>query len=229
MKLSTKILIGFFGFIFLYLTAAFAEIRLTGIPNVINNKNSIAETVDLSGGITHLVLSGMDNRLVKIIGSDRAQLEVRSLSGDLLKKLSYEISGDTLTVSDFEEDENKRVQITVFVPDARLKGITVKSSTASVEGLQQQRLYISENAGRVWLSENTIEKIEIALSDKSLLDISTTTLDTVSAIIEESQVHISSPVRLVQGSIKDESLLRLSEILEIQLTKDKSSKLTVYQ
>lgn len=228
MKLSTKILIGFFGFAFLYLTAAFAELRFTGTPNNISNKNSIAETVDLSGGIAYLILNDMDNRQVKIIGSDRAQLEVRSFSGEVLKNLTYKISGDTLTLSDLEEEDGKRIQITVFVPEAGLKGISVTSSTAIVEGLQQQRLHISENAGRVWMSGNTIGKIEIDLSNKSLLDITGAILDTVSANIDASQMHVNSPIRLVQGSMKDKSFLQLSEIEEIQLKKDASSDLRMY-
>ena len=85
MKLSNKILVGFFGFLFLYLTAAFTEIRLNGTPNVINDSNSKIETVDLSG-IRYIVVGDVDKN-INITGSDRSQLEVRSFSGDLLKHL----------------------------------------------------------------------------------------------------------------------------------------------
>ena len=226
MKLSNKILIGLIGFIFLYLTAAFAELRMRGTPNILDDKNSIAETVDLPR-IAYLNLNDFDKN-VNVIGSDRSQLEVRSFSGDLLKKVKYEISGDTLTLSGLLLEDAKNFRVSVFVPEAGLKGINVKSSHAIIEALQQGFLQLSQNSGRVWLSKNKIAKIQLDLSHLSFLDISTTKVDTVSAAIEGSEVRISSPVGLVQGSVKNNSLLLLDEIQEIQVKKDESSRLRLY-
>lgn len=227
MKLSNKILLGFFGFIFLYLTAVFAELRLTGISNVIDHKNSVAETVDLSG-ISYLILNDCDKD-VKITGSDRAMLEVRSLSGSLLKKLKYEISGDTLTLSGFQSSISGAVRISVFVLKPGLKGITVKSSSGTIEGLQQESLQLSQNSGRIWMSENKISNFQTDLSNGSTLSISKTTLDTLSARIDGSKLHVLSPVGLVQGTIENNSRLQLSELQEIQVKKDKNSNLFMYQ
>lgn len=228
MKLSNKILLGFFGFAFLYLTAAFAELRFTGTPNVIDNKNSIAERSDLPGGITYLILDNMDSREVNVIGSDRAQLQLRSFAGNVLKNLKYKFSDGTLTISGLEEDDNKKVQITVFVPKSGFKGISVNSSIAIVEGLQQPHLQISENEGLVWISDIAVDRIEMDLSNKSFLDISTANLDTVSAKIDESQMYLSTPVDLVQASLMNKSFLQINEIQEIQLKKDASSNLNTY-
>jgi hypothetical protein len=227
MKLSNKILLGFFGFIFLYLTAAFAELRLSGTPNVIDDKNSMAETVDIRG-ITYLVLNDFDKN-VKVIGSDHSRLEVRSFSGDLLKKLKYELSGDTLKLSGLALEDSKNFRVSIFVSETGLKGITVKSSHAIIENLQQPLLHLSQNSGRVWMSDNRIAKIQMDLSNRSFLDINTTNVDTLSAKIDGSQVLISSPVGLVQGSMENKSFLRLGEIREIQLKKDKSSDLNMNQ
>jgi hypothetical protein len=226
MKLSNKILIGFFGFIFLYLTAVFAEIRLSGTPNTFDDKNSIAETVDLSG-ITHLILNDIDKE-VHVIGFDRSRLEVRSLTGDLLTKLKYDVSGDTLMLSGFQSVDNKRVKISVFVSKTSLKGITVNSAVAIVKGLQQDLLHLSEKAGRIRMSDIRIARIKMDLSNQSFLNISGTGIDTLSANIEGSEVHISSPIGLMQGSLKNKAFLQLTNIQEIQLKKDASSRLNMY-
>ena len=224
MKLSNKILIGFLGFIFLYLTAAFAELRLNGVPNVIDDTNSIAETVELTA-ISHLIIKDV-NKNVQVIGSDRPRLEVRSFTGDWLAKLKYSVSSDTLTLSDFDE-ESAKFKITVFVSQAQLKGITVNTANATVNGLQQDQLYVSYKSGSIWLRDCELTKLEIDLT-QSYFDVSGTTLDTLSAQLDKSRVNILSPVGLVHGSMKNSSSLSVIDIEEIQLKKDKSSRFTSY-
>jgi hypothetical protein len=225
MKLSNKILIGFFGFIFLYLTAALAELRLTGTPSVIDETNSIGETVDISG-VSCLIVNGVDQE-INIMGSDRAQLEVRSLSGDLLSKLRYKVTGDTLTLSAFESEDEKTTRISVFIPNKSLRRITANSSVVHVEDLQLERLLISQKSGTIRMTDCRISKMEID-ANESYLDISGADLDTVSATIDRSTVNIFSPIGLIQGLMKNEAFLRLNNIKEIQVKKDESSRLFLY-
>jgi len=225
MKLSNKILIGFFGFIFLYMNAAFTEIRLMGTPNVINDQNSIAETVDLPA-ITYLVLNDVE-KVVNVVGSDQPLLEVRSITGDVLKKLTYSVSGDTLTLSGFDADDRNNFKITVFVPSAHFKAITVNSSEVNIKGLTTGLLTIDQKKGSISVSDCRIAKIELDLN-AAYLDISDATVDTVSAQIEASTVNIYSPLILLQGSIKNQSILRLGDAQEIQLKKDESSRLNLH-
>lgn len=227
MKLSNKILVGFFSIAFIYLTAVFAEVRLRGTPNIINDTNSIAETVDIQG-VAYLVLQDLDQNIT-VIGSDHPRLEVRSISGDLLKKIKHNISGDTLTLSELKSEERKTVKISVFVAKASLKGMTVNTAAASVKGLEQKLLHISQNAGRIWMADNKIGKVHLEVSGKSHIDISATALDTLSAKIDNSEVLISSPVGFLQGSMKNNSFLRMNRIDEIQFKQDESSRLNFYQ
>jgi hypothetical protein len=226
MKLSNKILLGFFGFIFIYLTAAFTELRLTGSPNIIDDKNSKAETVDISG-IAYLVLQDLDKD-IRVIGSDRARLEVRSRSGDLLQNLEYNISGDTLTLSGLQIEDLRSVMISVFVPESGLKGITVNDATATVERLAVGHLYISQNAGRIWMSAVDIGELQIDALRKSFFQINGTNVDTLSAKIEESELFISAPVKLLKGSMQRNSSLQVIGIDEIQFKKDETSRLNMY-
>jgi hypothetical protein len=226
MKLSNKILIGFFGFVFLYLTAAFAELRLTGTPNFIDEKNSIAESVDISG-ITHLVFNDLDKE-VQIRASDSSVLQVRSLSGGILKRLKYRISKDMLTISALESQDVKNMKITIFVPSASLKAITASSCRLTINGLQQDALILSQTDAKVWMSDNTIGKIQSDLIQDSFLSINSPGVNTLSLNLKDSEMEVWSPVRLVEGSMKNKSSLRLTQIEEITLKKDVTSTLSIY-
>jgi hypothetical protein len=225
MKLSDKILLGFFGFIFIYLTAAFAEVRFNGTLNAVDDRNSIPETVDISG-IAYLVINDID-RSIEVIGSDRARLEVRSLSGDVLKELTYQLSGDTLRLSGVISAIKGPVRISVFFPGS-LKGITVNTSEVIVRNFEQDQLRVSQNSGRLLMLDSRISRIETDLSNRSFLDISNTHLDTLSATIERSQISVNSPVGVFRGSMKDHSSLHLNNLQDIQLTKDENSVLSLY-
>ncbi len=226
MKLSNKILIGFFGFVFLYLTAVFAEVRFRGTLTVIDDANSVAETVDISG-VTYLVLQDLDHH-INIIGSEAPRLEVRSRSGDLLQRLNYDISGDTLSLSDLHDEDIRSLRISVFV-SKRLKGVTVNAAAATIEGLAQDRLDLSQNAGRIYMSGNTIGTIHLEASAESYLDYSAHGLDTLVLSVDDSQVMVHSTVTVLKGSMKNNAFLGLDDVREIQFKTDESSALSLYR
>ena len=227
MKISNKILVGFFGFIFIYLTAVFAEIRLSGTPNFIDDTNSIAETADISR-IGYLVLQDVD-LYIHVTPSDQTRLEVRSISGGLLQRINYQVVGDTLTLSQLDSDGLKTVRITVFVPRSGFKGMAVNGSLAIVEALHQEHLSVSQNEGRIWISDNNIGNVQVTASNRSFLEISATELDTLSVTLRESEVHVSSPVSLLQGSMENTSFLRAGKVDEIQFRKDETSRINLYE
>lgn len=226
MKLSNKILLGFFGFIFLYLTAAFTEIRLTGSPNIINDENSIAETVDLPA-ITYLVLNGVDNN-INVVGSDQLRLELRSIAGDVLQKLKYAVSGDTLTLSGIDADNHKNFKITVFVPSTGFKAIHANGSRVTIKGLLIPLLNIYQNTGDISVSDCSIGKLELNLN-AAQLSISDATVESVFVETESSTVNIHSPLNRLQGSLKNQSIILLQDAQDIQLSKDESSRLSLYR
>lgn len=225
MKLSNKILLGFFGFIFLYLNAAFMEIRLTGSPNIINDENSIAERIDLSV-INYLVLNGVDKD-VNVIGSDQSSLEVRSISGDFLKKIKYVVSGDTLTLSGIDAGDSETFKITVFVPSS-FKAINATNSRATIKGLHTPLLNIYQTKGDVSMRDCSIATIELNLN-AAHLSIYDATMEMMSVELEASTVNIHSPLILLQGFMKNKSLLLIEDAQDIQLKKDKNSRLNLYR
>ena len=226
MKLSNKILIGFFGFAFIYLTAVFAEIRFRGTPNKLSDDNSMAETVDMSG-VSVVVLQNID-RHINVVGSNEPRLEVRSLAGDLLKNFSYRISGDTLILSQLQSTETKAVRITIFSPTAGFQKLIVNSAGVSVTGLKQEILHLSQHEGRMWISDSQIAKIEVEASERSYLQIESSELDSLSARMDFAEMYVVSPVRVLRGSMENASSLRMVNVMEIQFKKDASSRFNLY-
>lgn len=228
-KLSNKILIAFFGFIFIYLTAAFAEIRFRGNPVFIDldDTNSLTESVDITG-VTYLILPDIDNN-IKVIGSDQPQIEVRSISGELLQKLKYNISGDTLTLSQLDLEEDQRVKISIYVPRNGFSGMTVNGAVVTVEELEQKVLSVSQNAGQIRMdSTNILGKLHLEASNGATFYITDTDLHTLSAQVDSSKLRINSKVKILEGIMKNDSYIRINSPEDIHFKKDESSILHIY-
>lgn len=227
MKLSNRILVAFFGFIFIYLTAAFTEIRFRGTHSLMNDSNIVAETEDITG-IRYLILSDL-GKTINVIGSDRPRIEIRSISGDLLQNLKYNISGDTLTLSQFDLKENEGIKISVFVHKNRMAGMMVNGAVVTVEGLDLKDLSIYQNAGLIRIEENNkLASLQIKATNKASFYMAATDVGKLSAVLDNSEAIVDSPVRLLEGSIKNNSYVRTGGIDEIQFKKDESSKLQLY-
>lgn len=224
MKLSNKVLIGFFGFIFIYMTAAFTEIRFRGTPNFIDFSNSITETVDISG-VTYLVVEGVEQS-VTVIGSDEAKLEIHSSSGNLLQKLKYEVSGDTLILRQLDVEKDPRIRISVYMPKDSLKGLLISNAWVDIKNLEQKALSVSQTQGSVRMyDKNTIGKLTLDASNDASFNLSDTALDTLSVQLENADIQIGSATRLLKGSMKNSSYLQIIAPDEIQFKKDESSRL----
>lgn len=224
MKLSNRVLIGFFGFIFIYMTAAFTEIRMRGTPNFIDYANSIMETVDISG-VTYLVLTDVEHS-VTVLGSDKATLEIQSISGDQLQKLKYNVSGDTLTLGQSDLEKDPRTRISVYMPKDSLKGLIIRNAWVDIKNLDQKVLSVFQNQGSVrMLDKNNVEKLKLHASNDASFNLSDSDLDTLSVQLENANIHIGSPIRLLEGAMKNNSYLQIIAPDEIQFKKDESSSL----
>lgn len=227
MKLSNKILIGFFATIFLYMTAVFAEVRLRGTPNIMNDTNSVAEVVDLTG-ISRLVLRGVDKQ-IDVVGSDRPRLEIRRLREVSPQPVGYTIAGDSLILTEAKAEDLKLVRITIYVSMRDLKQISVDRSGITVKGFRLDTLQVVQRSGRVWMSDSSIGNIELDASDKSHFEIYGDALPALSAKVNDSEVILGVPVGSLTGEIKNNSLLRLTDIKNIEVNKDESSRMSLYQ
>lgn len=227
MKLSNKILIGFFGLILLYMTVAFTEIRLKGDLNRMDNSNSLAETVEVDD-FKYLVINNLYHS-VKVAGADTPRIEVRSATGDLLKHLQYDLSGDTLSLLQVNLEDGKGINITVYVPKTGFHGLTSHDSGLIIDGLEQDSVFVHQTKG--WtrlLGSNKISQLNIKASNEASFNISDVKLDLLNVQLDDARVDSNASVRLLEGSITNDSYIFLQSNNEIRLKKDESSRIDLY-
>lgn len=224
MKLSNKILIGFFGFIFVYLIAAFTEIRFRGNLNHLDESSSIVETTDVSG-FTYLVLQDLDES-VTLVGSEQPGIEVRSISGDLLKNLEYTLRGDTLELVQLKLADDEHLNLIVYVPNNSFIGMAVNGANVVVKGLDQKQLTITQNGGRIrFVEDNSFEKLSVQGSADGELYFAGNKLDTISVLLNNSYISIDCHSTRVEGSLTNDSYLWIRQVDDIAIKKDGSSRL----
>jgi len=225
MKLSNKILIGFFSFIFLYMIVAFTEMRLKGDLNRFDESNSISESVDIER-INYLKIPDIDQRIV-VSGSNRPGIEVKSISGNVLQYLKYEMEGDTLSIKSLELLKKEAVYISIYVPKNTFKGFTSTNAMVTISELDQETLDISQNDGWIKMSaSNKISKLNLNVQNSARFNLVNGKVDTLNAFMNNAEVLTNEQIKLVKGSMTNDSYLHLVGTSEIQIKKDESSRLT---
>lgn len=224
MKISNKILIGFFGFIFIYMTAAFTEIRLRGDLYHMDDSNAIIETVDIIG-VKYLILPDLDQRIF-VRGSDKPRIEVRSISGDLLQNLKYNITGDTLTLITLDLAEDQHINLSIYMPKDTFKSMHVNGAAVIVKELDQKILTVFQSDGSITFNDNNIlGKLNIEAINDARFNSSGSKLDTLSVLIDNSEVTIRGSIKRVEGSMSNDSYLHVRDVDDIEFKKDESSRL----
>tara|TARA_R110000744_G_scaffold244339_1_gene361210 strand:+ start:752 stop:1447 length:696 start_codon:yes stop_codon:yes gene_type:complete len=226
MKLSNKILIGFFGFILIYMMAAFTEIRVRGYKRDLSGTEVQVEKAPL-GNVGYIVLSDSELR-VTISSSNEPHIEVKSIDGSFLSSLNYEMTGDTLHLKINEIISGKPVQVTVFVTENTFRGLQATRASASITKFSQPTLSITQSGGSIRMDGDVnVTSLSIAASDNANLDASGLSVNSLSVQMDDSKVMIWSPVVQLRGSILNDSFLRIDGVDDIQFTKDKSSKIQI--
>jgi len=224
MQLSNKILIGFFGFLFLYMIVAFTEMRLKGDLNRLDDSNSISETVDITS-MQYLKLVDIGHRIT-IHGSDEPRIEVKSISGDVLQYLKYDLNGDTLSIKSMVMEKKQALDILIYVPKSSFKGLSADNAALLIYDLQQETLDIHQHDGWIRMSgNNKIGQLNLNAQNSAYFNSIKGEIDILNTTIDDSEVSISQPMKLVKGSMTNNSYLYLDGTSEIQFKKDESSRL----
>lgn len=224
MQLSNKILIGFFGLAFLYMIVAFTEMRLKGDLNQLDGSNSISETLEITS-MNYLTFSNMDQRIT-IIGSDNPRIEVKSIAGNVLQHLKYEMTGDTLEIISMELQEKQLVNLYIYVSKSSFRGLSTTHSGVVISELQQENLDIHQRDGWIrMVNSNKIGQLNLTAQNTAYFNFEQGEIDRLNTTIDNSEVSIPQPIKLVKGSMSNDSYLHLRGASEIQFKKDKGSRL----
>ncbi len=224
MKLSNKILIGFFGFVFLYMMAAFTEVRLRGYKRDLNGEEIQIEKAPLED-IGYIVLADFDHRVI-ISFSDEPRIEVKSIGGDYLSSIDYVMVGDTLRINAVDISTGKPAHVYVYV--AKLRGLQVDRASVSITDLSQQTLSITQSGGSIRMDgEVNVTHLSFLASEEAQLDADNVHIDTLSVQMNHSNLRIWSAVKQLNGSITNESFFRIQAVDDIRFIKDKNSKLEI--
>ncbi|WMN11517.1 hypothetical protein QYS49_38665 [Marivirga salinae] len=225
MQLSNKILIGLFSFLFLYMIVAFTEMRFKGDLNRLDDSNSISETVDITS-MQYLKLVDIGHRIT-IYGSDKPRIEVKSISGEVLQYLKYNQEGDTLSIKSMDLEKKQALDIVIYVPKSSFKGLRVDKAFLYIHDLQQETLDIHQNDGWIRMTEsNEIATLNLNIKNSAHFNLQDVEVDTLNAIMDEAEVVTNEPIKIVKGSMTNDSYLHLIGTSEIQIKKDESSRLS---
>lgn len=225
MQLSNKILIGLFGFLFLYMIVAFTEMRLKGDLNRLDDSNSITETVDITS-VQYLNLEDIGHRIT-IHGSNKPGIEVKSITGDVLQYLKYNLEGDTLSIKSMDMEKKQALNISIYVSKSSFKGLRADNAFLYISDLQQETLDIHQNDGWIKMTaSNEITTLNLNMKNSAHFNLQDVGLDTLNPTMNEAEVLTNDPIKIVKGSMTNDSYLHLIGTSEIQIKKDESSRLT---
>jgi len=221
MNISTKILMGFFGSAFVYMSAVFIEVRLTGEDEDLHGENTKIESVPLDK-INYVIIADLGQRIY-LKSSDKPGLEFKSRSGDLASKLIYEINGDTLNLKKLNLEENTRLDLTLFVPK-ELTGMEVNAASVHISDFEQSTFSIIQTGGRIVFNDNIkLSKLNIVSSQSAEYDDFGSDIDTLALDLDDSSVEIRTYVGRIEGSMKNDSYLYVENTDDIEFKKDDSS------
>lgn len=228
MKLSNKILIGFFGFILVYMIVAFTEVRLNGTPtNSIYNSGEI-DTINLPE-VNYINFHNVNTNFTISSSSEvPPRIEVWSQKGGAASRVKYNIKNDTLNILSVAEGEDDLYQLKISLKPNQLKGLDMADSRVSLVDLEQDSLDISQKNGYFYISNSpAIKHIKIDATPSSSADLNNLDLETAIIISDDASIRVNSEVKHIQGSLKNGSYLYVQSVEDIQFKKDNSSRLNI--
>lgn len=227
MKLSNKLLIGFFGGVLVYMLSAFTEVRLKGDDIRLTEENAKIESLPLNN-VRFIKLDDPGKR-INISSSDNPRIEMRSKDGNVLSGLKYELNGDTLTINEFVLEEGVRIALTIYISKDSFTGLYSNDATVYLSDLDIPTMAIIQYGGHMVFEDDVIlERLLLQASANATFNMRDGEVDTVTLSMDDSNAVIRSRVGRLEGYMINDSDLFARSINDIEFKKDKSSSIRLF-
>lgn len=231
MKLSNKILIGFFSIGMLYTFAVMLEVRLYGKYTFWRDGEIRGDIITETRSIDHpkfLSLTG-NRRYVKIVQSDNPRVEIQSLDGNLLSQISIAEEADTLTIDYASFSPKDMYTMVVYLPAQDTLDLATTAAFLRLDSINLAQLNVQQAGGNIRLAEDSeVTKLAINATDTARFDVTDSRVDSIQVGLDKrSVVSILSEVKHLSGTLIQKSLLVAEEPRKIQVSRDDSSSIRI--
>ncbi len=223
MKTSNRLLLGILTAIVVYFSVAFVELRVKGdYGRTTYNTDSVALPV-----FNHLVIKGLEQQ-VYIEKSDAPMITTRTIRENPMDELDYVLEGDTLIINSLGLRTDDQGKFTILT-GSDIRSLRSVGSYYHLTGFDFDSLSVQQEGGRGGITNcDNLAHLNLSVKWQGEFDAWDLPLESVNLNMVEGNVELRSPINTLSGSMKDNSYLRLSDVLSFQFQKDASSNLKHY-
>ena len=232
MKLSNKILIGFFSTILLYTFMVMLEVRLYGKQTLWDGNQVASDVITESQPLNNpafLDVTG-GKGFIRVAQSDQPRVEMQSYTGNLLEQITFEEDEDTLRINTTDFDPDVRYRLSIYVNQKDTLKINADKAILSISELIIKQLEINQMGGRINVTDSSqVANLMLTAADTARFEADASIVERVQINSSNSRVLIlTSPKELI-GSLTNESLLLTENPLKVQVERDTTSIIRVIE
>lgn len=227
MKLSNKILLGFFGCIILYTLLAASEVRFRGSFRGDVLEGHLIETVN-TGSYKHLIINS-SNIEVSIDQSDTTRIEIKSEKADDIMELPYRLSGDSLIIGSINQtDEEDRI-IKIYL-DNRIKTINSNAIRTYIRNFKSDSLtVIAEENYLSFQDDVEIKHLRLIGTEGANVSVLSDLVDLLDLRLDDASVTVMAELTEINAELVNGAVLSSKAPDNLQFTKERDCKVIMYR
>ena len=232
MKLSNKILIGFFSVVFLYTISVMLEVRLTGQYIIRNSDDTLENLIYESMPIDnprYLILHSRQ-KFLRIEESTDPRLEIKSFDGGLLDRVILKETRDTLEIGAFDFEEELSYAATLYINRGDQLQIEMNQAKVSLRHLNLSSLTVLQRGGYLSVNDSSvISHLRISTTDDGLFETTDARIDTIDLTAESSSIRLLKEPKVLKAVIKNASSLSTQDVPYMLYERDSTSTLRIFR
>ena len=227
MKLSNKILLGFFGSVILYTLLAAGEIRLNGSLRSENNEGFLLKSTEVSS-FKHLVINDSDIN-ISVNQSDTNRIEVRGNNENTSFKVPYRFSGDSLIIDSIRQNVTGELMISIYLNN-RLQSINSNSTRTYIRNFNCDSLTVVASDNYLsFRDENEIQYLRLISKKGANVYLFTELVKTLDVQIDEATVTVRKELPDISAELVNGAVLSTKAPDNLRLKKERACKVLMYR